>query len=128
MMIVIYYQVKDINCFLFYSFLFWWDLNTYLIWWQYIFLVDITKMGYFIIPTHFFYRYDTYSIGTIMCDISTINVRFYLLEVSYRQQHYRITQLKLIPYWINVLEIIISTSERIRMSNEYMDLLNPSTY
>ena len=31
-------------------------------------------------------------VNTIMCDIGTINVRFYLLEVQYPHEYCRITQ------------------------------------
>ena len=32
--------------------------------------------------------------GTIICDISTINVRFYLLEVRYAREYCRINLIK----------------------------------
>jgi hypothetical protein len=43
-------------------------------------------------------------IGTIICDISTINVRFYLLELRYPHEYCRIShkknQIVLITHWI----------------------------
>ena len=43
-------------------------------------------------------------IGTIICDISTINVRFYLLELRYPHGYCRIThrknQIVSITHWI----------------------------
>ena len=42
-------------------------------------------------------------VGTIICDIGTINVRFYLLEVRYPHGYRRITQMHIIKSSLVIL-------------------------
>jgi hypothetical protein len=60
-----------------------------------------------------------YEVGTIICDIDTINVRFYLLEVRYPHGYCRITQYQ---------RSFINSFELLKINKSFINSYRPSCY